>query len=394
MAGRIRVFLLLLLVVALVAGGVFLVKRKKAAQARAPRYGLRPIPVEAATARKGDLLIKQDYLAVVEPFQEANLSARVTATVKQVLCDEGVRVKAGQKLVVLDDREIRNAIDSMESEIEKALAELAGNQATVQSLQESWAYWKREAQRDKTLADKGDIAPSQAEATADKANTLRGRLQAARQRSASLRSAIKSLRARKAELETRLGYYVIKSPFAGVVKKCAVDPGDMAGPGKLLVVVQSQGQLKLAFDIPQQDLPRVREGQPVVFRVGTAWRKASLSHTYPSLNQARMLRAEVYLSPQQAAGLSLGQYLPLSVVVKTIRDGILLPRSCLIEGPHHYTYVFIIEGDHLVPRPVKVIAMSGDTMALRGLKAGERAVTNTFLGWARLSAANRVEVRQ
>ena len=74
-----RVLVILLVLAGLGAGARFLVLRKKAALATAPKFGVRPLPVQVATARRGDLRQTLSYLAVVEPIREARISARLTA---------------------------------------------------------------------------------------------------------------------------------------------------------------------------------------------------------------------------------------------------------------------------------------------------------------------------
>ncbi len=66
----------------------------------------------------------------------------------------------------------------------------------------------------------------------------------------------------------QLGYCTIRSPFDGLVSHRMVDPGDLASPGKSLMVVEDRSRLKLCFDVPQQDLPQVREGLAVTYAVG------------------------------------------------------------------------------------------------------------------------------
>ncbi|RKY23266.1 MAG: hypothetical protein DRP62_06265, partial [Planctomycetota bacterium] len=287
-------------------------------------------------------------------------------------------VKVGDVLIELDGREIKNDIAQTQSELE-------ANRATVTSLEKSVAYWNREAQRDKTLADKGDIPGAAAEATADKASEFKGKLDAAKHKSAALEHLIDSF-------ETKLSYCTIKSPYNGLVTQRFVDPGDLATPGKKLLVVEDRSRLKLAFDIPQQDLSKVKEGLCVEFSVTDDLRKANLSHLFPSLNKARMLRAEVSLSDKQTVGLSCGQYIPISVVLNVLKDVVLVPASSLVECPKHFQHVFVIKDGQLSQYKVKVLASAGDTVAVDGVDPNEQVVTNTFLGWTTLSAGKKVEV--
>jgi len=384
--------LVLVILAAIVLFAVALIKHKKRKLASAPKYGMRPVPVRVITAELGSLATTIDYLAVVEPLRIANVSARVTATVDKMLCDEGDTVKIGDVLIKLDDREIKNDITSVEAAIAQGQSELAANQSLVISFGNSVAYWNREAQRDKTLADKGDIPGASAEATVDKASEFQGKLDAAKHKSEAFKHLIDSLGSKKAQFETRLSYCTIKSPYDGLVTQRLVDPGDMAALGKKLLVVEDRSRLKLAFDVPQQDLSKVKKGLPVRFSVDTETQRAKLSHMYPSFDKARMLQAEVFISEDQKDGLKCGQYLAVSVLLNEIKGAVVLPTSCLVESPKHFQYVFVVKDGILTHHKVKVLSTSEDKAAIEGIAPKQQVVTNTFLGWTTLSTGEKVEV--
>lgn len=390
----IRILVVLIVTAALVLAAVLLVKHKKQALAAAPKYGMQPMPVRVASARLGDLRKMRDYLAVVEPIRVADVSARVTASVEKVLRDENEWVKAGDVLVTLDSRQIEESIAAMKAQVEQTQADLASNQATVDSLVKTVAYWDREAERDKALTDKGAIPGAQAEGTADKANEARGKLAAAQQKSAAIGRAVESLQRKQAELETTLDYCTIRSPFEGIISHRRVDPGDLAVPGKSLMVVEDRSQLKLAFDVPQQDLPEVREGLAVEYSAARQNREVTLSHLFPSLNTARMLRAEVYLSGRDVDGLSSGAYVPLRVVLGNDKDVTLVPGTAVVESPDGHAYVFVVRDHHLEAQSVNLLGSSGDDVAVDGIQAGEQVVLSTFLGWAQLASGQMVEAMQ
>jgi RND family efflux transporter MFP subunit len=386
-----RVLVMLAVVAGAVGGGVAAVNLKKRALAAAPKYGMQATAVRVAVARKGDLRRTKDYLAVVEPIRVADLSARVTATVEKVLCDENQPVKAGDVLIVLDGRQGEEAVAAMRAQVEQAQAELASNRATVDAFAKTVNYREREYQRDKDLAARGVIPNAQAEESADKADEARGKLDAARQKSAAIERQVESLKRRQAELETTLGYHSIHSPFDGVVSRRMVDPGDLAVPGKSLMAVEDRSKVKLSFDVPQQDLPEVREGLETDYPVGGQSRKATLSHLFPSLNAARMLRAEVHLNGSGKDGLVPGAYVPLRVLVGNDRDVTLVPAGCVVESPDGKPHVFLVLGDRLEARPIRVLGVSGDEVAVEGVRADEEVVVSTFLGWAQLASGQKVE---
>ena len=386
-----RTTIVLLVLFLLIGGGVFLLQQKKKELSQVSQYGGQPRPVTVAQAEKGDLRIEKEYLAVVEPFEEARISARVTAEIQRIAVDEGDQVEAGSVLAELDAEEIEHRIESAEANIEQARADLSANRATVRALEKSHDYWQAEKKRDSALADKGSMSRAEAEKTAEQAARIQGELAAARQKSRAIRKKIEALRQQKAELSARRGYYTLTSPFAGRVSERGADAGDMAAPGKTLLVVQDQSRLKIAFDIPQKDLPEVNKDKTVAFSVGGQSRKAPISVMHPALDKAKMMRAEAWLDRQASAGLSPGAYLPVSVSVKQLDNVILVPESALIEGPKGKRHVFAVTGDRLTAQPVRVLGRAPDKVAVEGIDAGTLVVENTYLGWATLSSGDKVE---
>ena len=369
----VRTVIVLTVVGAIGFGGYRLIRHKKQSLAGAPKYGQKLTPVHVVSAKTGTLSVTRTYLAVCEPVRRASISSRITAVINDIACDEGTPVEAGQVLVHLDDREVREDIAAVAADIARSKADLSGYEALVESLKQSVAYWQREADRDKTLAEKGDIPGSQAEGTAEKANEYRGRLLAAEQKSRALQHRIDALERRKKQIEVRLSYCTIRSPYDGLVTRRLVDPGDLASPGKTLLVVEDRSALKLAFDVPQKDLDAVHEGLDLQFTVAGQQRLAVLSHLYPSLSADRTVRAECVLEGKKANGLACGSYVPVSVIVRQLKDVVLVPASSLIEYPKGQLHVFVVRNGKLEHPAVRCWAAAGITL---------RSMASTQVNWS------------
>lgn len=376
------------------AGGRALIMKKKKSLAQAPRYHVASTLVKTATVYSGDLSESHDYLSSIQPLQSASISARLTATIENVMVNEGKSVEQGQPVITLDHRQIDSQVAAVKAQIKQTQADLQGNRSTVKALDESYAYWNREADRGNQLAKDGTIPRAQVEATMDKRSEAEGKLAAARQKSASIDQQIRSLEARLGELETTLSYCRIESPFSGVVASRLVDPGDQAAPGKTLLVIESAGTMSIVFDIPQTDLPVIKPGLPVFFKIGGENRTATITQLYPSLNRARMMRTEVVLDQDQARGLTSGQYLTATVIFNQHKDVSLIPSDALIEGKEPDSYrVFVVQDGKLTARNVQVLGMACARAAVEGVQPGEQVVVHSFLGWARLSEGMTVEAQ-
>ena len=383
------------LIVVTVAGAAMRqVKRKKQALAKAPKFGIGPVPVHVTEARLANITQSRQYLAVVEPVREAEISARLTTEIQSVACDEGYVVKAGDVMAVLDSREIRAGIEAAEAQILQSQEDLQASEALVASLVASAEYWRRELARDQSLraGNAAAISLAEVEATGEKLQLKQGELASARHRMASIRHGIKAARDKKEELETKLDYCTIVSPFDGVVTKCMMDPGHMTAPGKVLFRVEDRSIVRLVFDVPQGDLPDTQAGLPVAFTAGGKPCHFPLSRLYPSLDAVRMTRAEVDVPGEEARELITGTYLSVSVQLRTFTDATVIPASSLVRLATSSPTVFVVEHNQLVLRPVTVLASQQNELAVSGVRAGERVVVHTFLGWTRYYPGQKVEV--
>ncbi len=234
----VRAIILFLVLSGLIFGAVTLVNHKKKELSQAPKYGSKPRTVTVSTAVQGTLTRKKSYLAVVQPVRKTRVSAQVQARVASVLVDEGDTVNPDQALVRLDTREIEHSLASIRARIEEAGAELAGNQATAKALKRSLEHWQAEKQRYQALSEKELASKSRAESAAEKAAEVKGRLNAAKEKSQAIRKRIESLRQQEKERQIKLEYHTLVSPYQGIVTERLVDPGDLATPSKVLLVIE------------------------------------------------------------------------------------------------------------------------------------------------------------
>lgn len=381
--------LLVLFLAALVAGGVLLVRGKKAQVAAAPTPTARPTAVRTVEARRGSLQDSRTYLARVEPWQVAEVSAQLTGRVERVTVREGDRVRKGALLVALDDAEIQSTVAEVEAQIAQAEAQAAGQEATVVSLAQTVRYWEKEFQRDDTLAREGAIAQAAADTTADRLSEARGRLEAGRQGVEAARKQIDAFGKRRAAAAARRTYTRVLSPFDGVVARRLADPGDLAAPGKPLLVVEDRSRAKLLFDVPQEDLGRVQKGTPVHVDHDLDLTLA-VSRLYPSLNPDRTRTVEAYAPG--SAGLSTGTTYPVDLILHTLDDAVLVPEECLVESPEGKRAVFGVVDGRAQALPVNVLLVREGLVAVEGIEAGLPVVQSTYLGWNRLASGEPVEV--
>ncbi len=383
---------IIFITLALIAGAVLLVVQKKHRLAAAPATSDRPLAVRTAIAELGSLEQTRSYLGRVEPWQVNKVSSQITSRVIQIPVKEGDRVRKGDTLLLLDDQEMREAVEAAQAQVQQSRDQAAGLQATVTTQTQSMKFWEKELARDEVLAREGAIAQATADATADHLNEASGRLTASQKSLQSARSQIQIQEKRLAQTATRLAYAEIKSPFDGVVTTRAVDPGDLAVPGKVLFEIEDQSLFKLCFNVPQSEIVSLQEGMSVWSQDRQTESVMKISRIYPALNPDRTVTVEVHAPA--AANLRSGSYLPVEVNLKRLENVTLIPEDCLLPSPKGEIAVFTVEDGVTRAHFVKVLATSKGISAVDGLSAGTNVIRSTFLGWNRLAGGEPVEVIQ
>ncbi len=214
------------------------------------------------TARATIETVTESYEAVgtVRPRTETTVESQVSARVEEVLVRPGQIVAKGSIMVILDNREFRSRLSRAEeglaaatSRREQAIQGLASASALLTQAEAAYnrtkAYFKQEAS---TLQDleKAQAAFLQAQA-------------GVRQAEDSIREAESGIKKAQKVIEEAgisLGYTKITAHEEGQVAKRLVEPGDLAMPGKPLIVLQTRSSLRLEAIISEGHLQKVYPG--------------------------------------------------------------------------------------------------------------------------------------
>ncbi len=370
-----RVIRVVPIVVIVVLMVVLVVKRKKEIKMATP-YGVRPIPVHVATVRKETMEKTHDYLGVIEANRQAMISSRISARVNIVPVTEGDVVQKGALLVQLDDQDLEAENGALEARIK-------GLNATIKSLEINLDYWTKENERDIKLVEKGVIPRAEADNTGNKFADAVAKLQSAR-------DSLNTLKQNQKTIAAKMEYTKMVSPFEGLVTARNVDPGDLAVPGKTLLVLEDRSKYKIAFDAPQEDAGQLRVGLSVHTKINNRQMYLKITHIYPSFNKSRMIRVEVEITPSET--IRIGTFVPLSVVLVQHEDAITIPQESIMQSPSGKTAVFIVKNGIVEAKDVEIIMTSNNRIEVTGVAEGEQVVTSTFLGWASLASGLKVEV--
>ena len=217
--------------------------------------------VEVAAARSaGDVRAEAllNASGYVTPRRRATVAAKVTGQVKEIYAEEGLRVKAGQVLAILDCSQPEAALASAKTDRDATAAALA-------DLEVQLSYAERDLERAQGLRSAG-VNSQQA---LDTARTSRD----------SLRSKIALTKEQTRAAEARIGVSqqdvvncTVRSPYDGIVVSKDAQRGEIVSPISAgggftrtgIATVVDMNSIETEVDVNESYIARVRPGQKVI----------------------------------------------------------------------------------------------------------------------------------
>lgn len=255
----------------------------------------------------------------VRPRQETRVAARVQGRIVEVLVSPGDTVKTGDRLVVLDSRELQARLDGARQTVLSARARRDQARQGVKSAEAGFSraqsayervkkYYRAEAATKQQL-EESEAAFEQALAG------LRQARESLKEAQAGIRQAEKAMEGARIVQD----YTIIKSDAGGEVVERLAEPGDMAFPGKPLVLLQTRGALRLEALVPEGIIDRVKTGETLktVITALDLTLEGSVAEIVPSADPATRSFL-VKLDLPQTRGLYPGMFGRLLIPVEKV----------------------------------------------------------------------------
>ncbi len=346
-----------------------------------------------------------EAVGTVRSLAQSVLSSKIVAVVVAVHAREGDRVRAGQLLVELDDRDVRAQLQRAEAALREARgaldeAELATQAAdrAVDAAQAQQEMAQLTHERYKRLVDRELIAAQDYDEAASRDRVAAAELARAREVRASLDARRAQAVARIASAEAErdnaavvAGYAKIAAAADGVVVAKSAEVGNLAAPGVPLLTVEAE-RYRLEASVQESEFHKLRVGQRAEATIDALGRtlSAPIVELVPAADPAtRTFLVKIDL-PRGLAGLRSGLYGRARFDVGRAR-ALLVPRAALTERGQLESVLVVDDGGVARLRLVRTGRAHGDRVEiLAGLTAGDRVVT----GGAPVADGQRVEPTQ
>lgn len=307
--------------------------------AAAEEQGRGPPPsaqVEVRPVRGGTISVTRTYLGQVRSLARAELAAGASGEVREVRVREGDRVEAGALLVVLDERLARAS----------ASAASAATTSTASQLTQA----RRDAER---LARAGERAVAGVE------------IERAAARAEELSGASRSQRALAAAARAQLDRHRVVAPFAGVIARRDVDPGDWVTPGAPVLELVADDAVEVHVRAEPALLEVIEVGHAATLLRGDRSVEATIRAIVPALDPLTRT-VQLRLSPsERPAWLLAGDTVDVRVAIERGGHGVIVPRDALTEGAVQTRVVKVVDG-RAVAVPVDVLDRGLEEARVRG----------------------------
>ena len=327
---------------------------------RGNKEGPRPAPVVTAKAEVRDAPYVLATVGTIKAAVSVNIKSRFAANIKKVHFVEGSLVKAGQVLYTIDP-----AVN--------AYAEQQAG-ATYSRDKADYEQQVRDLARYKTLADQGVISREQYE----EKHTATARAKGAMHASGAGASMARQT----------LSYNTITSPIDGRIGASLFDEGSFVkDKDDILAVVNTTTPLDVSFSLPERYLAELRRQYTQGALVVEAAPPGMEAH--PEIGQLTFMDNQVepgtgairlkarFENPE--GRLWPGQFVTVGLVLKTVKNAVLVPSNAVQNGPEG-TYVFVIKDGHAALQTVSVGVRVHDLVIIdKGLSGGEVVVTEGHL---------------
>lgn len=362
-------------------------------------------PILFGTVVTVDPVVRRDFVQslvasghVETPFR-VNIGSQITGVVADVPVNEGQAVKAGDVLVLLDDREARAAVVQMEGVVAQAEARmrqlreftlptaeetLRQAQATLvnaEAVYERTAKLAKEGVATKASLDDATRARDVARAQANSAELQVFTSRPGGSDYVMAETLLNQARANLATVQSRLSYTVIKAPRDGTLISRNVERGNVVQPSTVMMMLSPALETQIVVLIDEKNLGLVQIGQSVIASADAFPKEtfaAEVSYINPGVDLQRAAVQVKLRVPNPPSYLRQDMTVSVDIETARRRAALIVPLADVRGIGTPNTWVLAVNSGRAVNRPVSVgLVAVGKAEILQGLKEGDLIIPAT-----------------
>jgi HlyD family secretion protein len=343
----------------------------------------------------------------ITPKDTLYLDALQGGQVQEVLVEAGDRVVKGQPMIKFTNHEVELDVLQREAVASQSLTQAqtyqtaleqshAANERQLQQIDYDIVRLRRALDRRKEFEGQGAFPQEQLDQLKDELdhNLQQRPVQAATNkvqddiRKAQLpviRDEIASLQMSMKQIAARLDDLTVKAPATGRITVLDLKLGQNAKQGDRLAELVPDTGFKVAADVDEYYLPRVKTGQVAIAELDGRDVRLKAIRVYPQVKDG-VFTVDLAFDGQQPQGLTTGAAVQGRLSLGGDQPALVLPAGAFLErSGGDYVFVVSPDGHHADRRRIKLGRRNSEQVeVLSGLKAGDRVVTSDYEGYEKL----------
>lgn len=311
----------------------------------------RTVAAEVQTVQPTSLNLRVEMPGLVVSEDQVQVASRLMGYIREIKVEEGQFVKAGQLLFVVDPSDIQGQMNQARAGLAQAEAALADAKIDHERF---GALYKDEA-IPKLQWDK-----------------IRLQYQVAQQQVAAARAGF-------GLASSQMRYASVVAPINGVVTQKMAHAGDLAAPGRPVLVIEGLKKLQVRTQVSSDVYARIKTGEKVrIVQDGETTQapiEGQIAQVVPAADPASHSHL-VKIDLPKDSGLSSGNFVRVGFAIGE-RDGIRVPVAALAERAG-ITGVFVVDAQDIAHyRMVRTGETEQDLVEIQsGLNAGDKVVVS------------------
>lgn len=366
------------------------------------------VSVQAAPAATADISRVVNTDAIIFPIAQSAITPKINAPVKKFYVVRGQKVRQGQLLATLENRDLSAAALDNKGAYEQAEAaystsmgatlpeENAKAELDVQTAQQELDAQQKLYDSRQDLFKQGALPRKDLDAAAVSLAQAKSAYNIAKKhldglnsvgKQGAIKTATGQLTSAKGKLlnsEAQLSYSEVRSPIAGFITDRPLYPGEMASTAAPLLTVMDISQVIAKAHIPQSDALQLHKGDAATISLAGMEKPISgkVSLISPALDP-NSTTVEVWVqAPNPDQLLRPGTTAQIAITAQTVKDALVVPSAALLNAKGDAAQVMVIDSQSQASsRDVKTGIQTGQQVQiLSGLKPGEVVVTEGAYG--------------
>jgi HlyD family secretion protein len=365
------------------------------------------VSVQAAPVAKADISRVVNAEAIIFPVAQALITPKVSAPVRKFLVVRGQKVRKGQLLAELENRDLSAAKLDNQGTYEQAQAtyetsvgatlpeDIQKANLDVQTAQKALDAAQKMYSSRESLFQQGALPRKELDDAAVTLAQATSQFNQAKKHLDSLNAIVKqqTLKSAQGQLtsakgkylaaEAQLSYTEIRSPIDGLITDRPLYPGEMASTSAPLLTVMDISSVIAKAHIPQSDAMLLRNGDKATVTIaGLDPVPATVTLVSPALDP-NSTTVEIWVQAKNAKQqLRPGTSAQISITAQTVHDALIIPAVALLNASGNKAQVMVIDPQSKAQsRDVQTGIQSPDGVQIvAGLKPGEQVVTQGAYG--------------